>query len=369
MKLNLRNESEDPLRWSRKMLNLYWMLFACAVAAQLLYMWTEPDPIFNLRTRLAPTAFWWLVGLSLMEPLLRLLRIGGDYVMIAGMAYFSFILMLFHYDSIVVVTTLFFPLLVSMFYLHRRKVLFAYVLALADFVMLYAVHRDSLPYLQAKHTFVVAGALFVGAYIIDSFMKRSVELELDLQRTIESKQELIIRNTIMDRLAKTDALTGLYNHITFHEYLDDLIEQSEWSRLPLHLALIDIDDFKRINDTYGHRAGDFVLKRVGTIVQESIGENNFAARYGGEEFAVIVTEKTWDEAVLILEHLRERIALLHHAELAGHTATVSIGLNEYERGLGKERLFQGADEALYTAKRTGKNKLIVHERFKEPTLF
>jgi diguanylate cyclase (GGDEF)-like protein len=363
------NSGSDPLRWNRKMLNLYWMLFAFAVLAQFLYMWTEPDPDRYLRTHLAPTALWWLAGLGSMEAVLRRLRVGGDYVMIAGMAYDSFILMLFHYETIVVVTTLFFPLLVSMFYLQRRKVFFAYLLTLAEFVLLYLIRHESLPYLLPKHIFVVASALCVGACIIDAFMKRSAGLERDLRRTIEWKQELMIQNTLMDKLAKTDALTGLYNHMTFHEYLDDLIEQSEWSLLPLHLALIDIDDFKRINDTYGHRAGDAVLQRVAQTIREEAGEHDFAARYGGEEFAVIFTEKTLDEVVLMLENMRKRIALISHPELAGHTVTVSIGLGEYKRGQGKERLFGGADEALYAAKSSGKNKVIVHERYPEPTLF
>ena len=85
--------------------------------------------------------------------------------------------------------------------------------------------------------------------------------------TYKSNQELMIKNIIMDKLAKTDALTELYNHITFHEYLDKLIEHHDTSGMPLQVALIDIDNFKSVNDQFGHRAGDLVLKQVAEIVR------------------------------------------------------------------------------------------------------
>ncbi|MFC0213013.1 GGDEF domain-containing protein [Paenibacillus chartarius] len=352
----------DPLRWSRKMLNLYWVLFGIGIVAQFAYMWTEPDPLAYMYGLLAPTALFWLIGLSLMELLLRLFHRGGDYIMISGMAYYSFILMVFHYQTVVVVTTCFLPLLVSMFYLRRSKVIFSYALALASYAAMFLIRGYQLPYLAPKHIFIVASSLTVAAYIIDAFMSRSAELERDLRQTLESKQELMIQNTLMDKLAKTDALTGLYNHMTFHEYLDRLIEQSETGQLSLHIALLDIDNFKKTNDTYGHRAGDIVLKRVAETISQSAGAHDFAARYGGEEFAVIFTEKSLDEVVLLLENMRKRIESIHHSELDNYVATVSIGLHAYGRGMGKEKLFGGADEALYEAKRTGKNKLVVCEQ-------
>jgi diguanylate cyclase (GGDEF)-like protein len=87
-----------------------------------------------------------------------------------------------------------------------------------------------------------------------------------------------------------------------------------------------------------------------------VSPNDFVARYGGEEFAVIFTEKTSEEAYLILETIRLKIANMKYPELADHSVTVSIGLQSYEQGTGKEKLFKNADDSLYTSKKTGKNK-------------
>lgn len=355
--------------WNRKILKVYWVMFAIALMAQLYFMLISPSPAAYFQYGLLPATVLWTAGLAALEAFVRWLPRGVDFLMIVGMAYFSFIMLLIHYNTPVLVITLFFPLLVSMFYLRWHQVVLAYVLSMIDYLAMFVIHGNEAPFRDVNQIVIVASALILGAYMILVFMGRSAELAQNLRKTIESKQELMIQNTLMDKLAKTDALTGLYNHITFHEYLDDLIEQSEWSGLPLQLALLDIDDFKLINDTYGHRPGDMVLQQVARTIREMVGDHDFAARYGGEEFAVIFAEKSLEEVVLSLENIRNRVAMLQHAELEGNTPTVSVGVCDYRRGDGKEKLFAGADEALYAAKRAGKNKLIVQESWQEPTLF
>ena len=137
--------------------------------------------------------------------------------------------------------------------------------------------------------------------------------------------------------------------MTFHEYLDRLIDQNHVNDLSIQLALIDIDNFKKVNDTYGHRAGDSVLKHVADIIKESIEADDFAARYGGEEFAVIFTEKSTSTAYSIAEDIRKKIAAMKNKEAGDTIVTVSIGLNNYNK-TGKEILFKEADSALYEAK-------------------
>ncbi len=135
-----------------------------------------------------------------------------------------------------------------------------------------------------------------------------------------------------------------------------LIEQNELNDLSLQLAILDIDNFKRINDTYGHWVGDIILIRVASIIKETVTPNDFVARYGGEEFAVIFTEKTLDEAYRLVEQIRHKLYVTLHPELDSKAATISIGLQEYMKGKGKEALFKGADASLYAAKRTGKKQ-------------
>jgi diguanylate cyclase (GGDEF)-like protein len=125
----------------------------------------------------------------------------------------------------------------------------------------------------------------------------------------------------------------------------------------LHLAIIDIDNFKKVNDTYGHWAGDIVLKSVSRCIKELLTPNEFVARYGGEEFTVIFTEKTVGEAYQMLDNIRLEIAQTKHPELDHQSVTVSIGLESYVEGEGRENLFKRADHSLYTSKKTGKNKI------------
>lgn len=198
----------------------------------------------------------------------------------------------------------------------------------------------------------------VGLIIGRTILVRVKEFISYLQSVMKSEQQLLVEKTISDKLLKMDALTDLYNHKTFHEYLDALLEHSEKYHLPLQLAIIDIDGFKKVNDTYGHWVGDLVLKKVASTLTSIMMPNDFAARYGGEEFAVIFADKTLAEAQAITEDLRKGISGVEHANMKGRPVTVSIGLCDYQPGDDKESLFRKADSALYYAKRTGKNKVI-----------
>jgi diguanylate cyclase (GGDEF)-like protein len=122
--------------------------------------------------------------------------------------------------------------------------------------------------------------------------------------------------------------------------------------------LIDIDNFKSINDTYGHRIGDIVLARVADVIRTSLAPSDVGSRYGGEEFALLLFEQTLEEAYRLVEKIRQRISTISHEELAGDHVTVSIGLRSYEYALSKETLFELVDAHLYQAKHQGKNQTV-----------
>jgi diguanylate cyclase (GGDEF)-like protein len=159
--------------------------------------------------------------------------------------------------------------------------------------------------------------------------------------------------------AATDSLTGLANRWTFDEEL-----ALEWRRAervgdPLALILLDIDNFKYVNDTHGHQAGDEVLRRVGQVLAASVRHVDLAARYGGEEFGVIVPETDLDGAVELAERLRvaleaEQVELTDGTRLS---VTASFGAAVKGDLPGGEDLVAAADEALYAAKRAGKNRV------------
>jgi len=253
--------------------------------------------------------------------------------------------------------TLMMPIMVSLVYFDRKLL---YTLGLIS-VIFYAgvyfgleriiLHKPLLEFLLVECVFIVF-VLMTLAVII-----RAREVRDHLEQVSKSEQGLMVERAISDKLLKIDALTGLYNHKTFHEYLDLLLEQCESNGLRLQLAILDIDNFKSVNDTYGHWVGDLVLKQVAAKLGGMVGLNDFAARYGGEEFAVIFTDKSLMEAYATVDELRACFERMEHPYAGGKPVTVSIGLCNYDAGLGKELLFRNSDGALYKAKKGGKNRV------------
>lgn len=250
------------------------------------------------------------------------------------------------------------PIMVALIYFDRRILYGMGIISVFFYAGVYfgleriLLHKPLLEFLMVECVFIIF-VVMAHAIII-----RAREVRDHLEKMTKAGQDLMVERAISDKLLKIDALTGLYNHKTFHEYLDSLLEQCESNHLHLQLALFDIDNFKQVNDTYGHWVGDLVLKQVADKVRGMIGLNDFAARYGGEEFAVIFTDKSYSEAYEAVEKMRIHIAQLEHLHASNKPITVSIGLCDYQLGDGKELLFRKTDNALYVAKKRGKNRVV-----------
>lgn len=160
-------------------------------------------------------------------------------------------------------------------------------------------------------------------------------------------------------LATIDGLTGLYNHRAFQERLEAEVERARRFGLDLSLLMIDIDFFKRLNDTYGHSFGDEVLRRIGCRIVESVRNIDFAARYGGEEFAVILPETSTEGARTTAERIRETIkdyGMTHGEDVV--SVTISVGVSSYPGdATTRKELIEKADVALYQAKKTGRDRV------------
>ncbi|WP_181152664.1 GGDEF domain-containing protein, partial [Paenibacillus sp. AR247] len=230
------------------------------------------------------------------------------------------------------------PVLISVVYFDRKLLYGFGSLTILLYCLIYLTERSL--YQKPIQEFIQIQSVFIVSIMIGhTILVRVKEFMRHLESVMKSEQQLLVERTISDKLLKIDALTGLYNHKAFHEYLEALLEQCEKYQLPLQLAIIDIDNFKKVNDNYGHRVGDVVLKEVASKVMSTMTPNDFAARYGGEEFAIIMADKTLEEAERMAEQLRERIA---RTELP-HTVkpvTVSIGLCNFQQGDDKESLFR-----------------------------
>ncbi len=195
---------------------------------------------------------------------------------------------------------------------------------------------------------VLAG---VGAQIGHFAARCEIEKEL-----AERNRQLRSANSRLRKLASTDALTGLFNRRTFLARLARSLE-GVGRGCEFSLAIVDIDHFKRVNDRFGHEAGDRVLKRIAVTLRRSVRKVDTVARYGGEEFGILFSGVGLPRAAALAESLRKRVR-----RLSGPWApvTVSVGLAACRRAEGgPDELIRLADEALYKAKASGRNRLVV----------
>lgn len=154
-----------------------------------------------------------------------------------------------------------------------------------------------------------------------------------------------------------DDLTRLYRVNYFNKRVQEEIARANRYKRPFSLAIMDIDDFKKINDTFGHQTGDEVLKRIANVIKSTIRRVDIAGRYGGEEFSVLMPETNKTNALLAAERLRKSI----EEEFKGEERfkiTISIGVADHKPGMKSYDLIKVADEALYRAKRAGKNQVV-----------
>ena len=204
----------------------------------------------------------------------------------------------------------------------------------------------------------------VGALMIENLPKDDVEkfLILSTQFALEIKKALLYET--VERLSITDSLTGRYVRRYFSERLKEELERSERYKLNFALLVLDIDDFKRCNDSYGHLVGDIILKDISGIMEESVRGVDIVARHGGEEFAVILSETNKEGAMVVAERIRKRIeehVFKAYDELL--KMTVSIGVSVYPKDSEEaEDLIDKADTALYEAKKSGKNLVCEYKK-------
>jgi diguanylate cyclase len=186
-------------------------------------------------------------------------------------------------------------------------------------------------------------------------------LERRLQDTTLEVNRLREHLEQVRRDAMTDALTNLANRKAFDEQLTRLCAEAEESRKPLTLAVIDIDHFKRFNDTWGHQTGDQVLRFVASVIGKAAALPRMAARYGGEEFSMIFPNESIASVTQVLEEVREEIgtrALKRRSTNEDLGAvTISAGIAELCIGETTTCLMERADEALYASKRNGRNRV------------
>ncbi|CAH1058375.1 sensor domain-containing diguanylate cyclase [Paenibacillus pseudetheri] len=172
---------------------------------------------------------------------------------------------------------------------------------------------------------------------------------------IEQKQaELMEMNAVLVELSNTDKLTGLKNRRFLQEKLEEQIVGYGRDQAAFSLCIIDIDHFKKVNDTYGHQTGDYVLEKMASILKLQSRKEDIAARYGGEEFVLLLPNTDISESKNIAENLRKSIA---YSTWEMGQITVSIGVATFIPTDSEATLLQKADQALYTSKEQGRNRV------------
>jgi diguanylate cyclase (GGDEF)-like protein len=185
------------------------------------------------------------------------------------------------------------------------------------------------------------------------------------KRIVDLQKELLETNRRLELLSITDGLTKLHNHRFFQDELGRAFEESQRYQRPLSLAMIDIDFFKKVNDTWGHAVGDDVLKTAAALFRSSVRSTDLVARYGGEEFAVMMPETPLQDGIAFAEKIRHLIESTPLDTQAGPlTATVSIGVASVPQSRihSAKELIVAADKALYRAKRNGRNQVQAEKR-------
>ena len=217
--------------------------------------------------------------------------------------------------------------------------------------------EDGRPFNDAERQLL--DEIFALARVADENDSRLRALEdrfLILQR---ENLDLVMKNRILSEISHKDALTGLYNRFYVMEKIDSEMNRALRHGYPISVLMLDLDHFKRINDSYGHPVGDEVLKIVGQVLRESCRVYDVAGRYGGEEFCIVLPETQVGNTTQVAERIRNRLAttpLSVGSTSIVVTASIGVaGMDSTEGVLSASTLVERADRALYSAKHRGRN--------------
>lgn len=267
----------------------------------------------------------------------------------------TFVVSLFHRDYIVTLCAFVFPIILSAMYNNKKLLKQSLWLSLISLtttmVVLFFEHKLDLT--TSLNIVVLYG------YIAVSFLSGVISINFSQRNFSVIEQQLIANNDLESRII-LDQMTGLYNHKAFYEKLEMLITDAKENKNQGCLAMIDVDDFKKVNDTYGHDVGDQILVFLANILKEYCDTNDYPCRYGGEEFAVIFFGKSLDEAKKQMEKIL-KIFNEHTFEFANSNVTFSCGLAHTAMNDTREEFFNRADSCLYYSKKNGKNCITTDE--------
>lgn len=358
---NQLSDTLDVKKWNRRILNNFWIvLFITILVTSINIFSTAMEKSdFFVQYIIYPTISFLLLLLLTELVTFKVNPKLNSYLILFCGGIITFIIIHFHHTVRGIESILLLPMMASCIFFSKRKIIFATAVSVFLYLTLLIFNPIILQGNQIAQVISMIAILVFAGLIATNVMTRGIEILHHLEKSIKSSQELMISKVMIEKTAKTDALTNVNNHRAFQEFTDHLLNHS--SGTALHLAIIDLDNFKDVNDTFGHQIGDLILKYAAQVIRETSSEHDFVARYGGEEFVVIFTEMTAESSLEAAERIRQQIGRTKHQELDNQSITVSIGLHSYTANMTKDEWFAGADQALYKAKKSGKNKVITYQ--------
>lgn len=171
----------------------------------------------------------------------------------------------------------------------------------------------------------------------------------------------------LEQQASIDILTGIFNRMKFEEYFDLEVQKAKMHRNPLSIILLDIDDFKKVNDTFGHNEGDEVIKSISNLLTKNVRGTDTLSRWGGEEFVILLPSTSLEQAKIVANNLR-KIIFDHDFNIPQQKISCSFGVAIYNPEDTKEELFKRVDKILYKAKNSGKNIVFGEDELDDLTI-
>ncbi len=268
-----------------------------------------------------------------------------------GASAVAFVTSVIHREFIVNTGSFMFPMILSAVFNNSKLITKTFIISLLSttITVIFSWFDNFIDVTNLINYIVMYGFLTVSFFACFISIKYS-QLQFQL---IESQAKA---NSQLQNIVLLDQMTGLYNHRTFYKELDLAIKKHSQEKQEFCLAIIDIDNFKYINDLYGHDCGDVVINNLANVIKTNCKMEDMAFRYGGEEFAIIFTDKTLDETTKILETILKEFSGTKY-NFTNNKITFSAGVSKYTETASRETFFSFVDRLMYSAKKNGRNQI------------
>lgn len=296
---------------------------------------------------------YWLKYIILPTAIMFALNLIASFLMLS----FCTLLCIQHKIVAVLLATFIVPVMISTLFTKIKTIRITYLsaqilLIISGFWMSFESNRDFGIWIWVE-LFVASGLLIASYFLAKILLTHGLDYISNIENMQKNRMDL-------EEELMLDPLTSLYNRKAYYEYLPKMMQESSLADKELSIAILDIDDFKQVNDIYGHHAGDRVLMRLAAELRKVAHDRIYAFRVGGEEFVLIFKGYKVQDAASICEGILKIMRQTKLPEISNETITFSCGIT----GMTSEEtdpttLFNEADSALYLAKNTGKNKVLV----------